>query len=87
MKMFKYLFQITKLKSEVEALQQENYDLHNTVDCLLKEIGRRDQKIAEQQRRLNFFGITIGNEVDFPATDKIQPKGAWPEDLNKILKL
>ena len=81
------ILKLKKLEREVEALQQENYDLHNTVDCLLKEINRRDQKIAEQQRRLDFFGITIGNEVDFPATDKIQPKGAWPDDINKILKL
>ena len=69
--MFKYLFQIMKLKREVEALQQENYDLHNTVDCLLKEISRRDEKIIEQQRRLNFFGIKIGNEIDFPSTIKL----------------
>lgn len=58
--------------------QQEEIDnLHKTVDYLLKEISRRDQKITEQQKRMRFFGIQIGNEeyeaekLDYPSTIKL----------------
>ena len=71
------VLKLRKLEREVEALQQENYELHNTVDYLLKEISRRDQNIIEQQKRMRFFGIQIGNEeyeaekLDFPSTIKL----------------
>ena len=71
--MFKYL-----------KLRRENQQLRDTVnlqqlinDNLLQEIAKRDQKIIEQQKRMRFFGIQIGNEdyeakkLDFPSTMKI----------------
>ena len=60
-----------KKQDELIAHQQD------IIDRLLQEISRRDQKIIEQQKRMRFFGIQIGNEeyeaekLDFPATMKI----------------
>lgn len=71
--MFKYL----KLKRENERLSQELDEQRKLTTTLFSEISRRDQKIIEQQKRLRFFGIEIGNEeyeadkLDFPSTIKI----------------
>ena len=78
--MFKYL----KLKSKIEQLEKQNKVQRDTIaaqekmiDMFIKEISRRDQKIIEQQKRMRFFGIEIGNEeyeaekLDFPSTIKI----------------
>ena len=73
MTMFKYL----KLKRENERLSQELDDQRKLVTTLFAEISRRDQKIIEQQKRMRFFGIQIGNEdyeaekLDFPSTIKL----------------
>ena len=70
--MFKYL----KLKRENERLSQELDEQRKLTTTLFAEISRRDQKIIEQQKRMRFFGIQIGNEeyeaekLDFPATIK-----------------
>ena len=71
--MFKYL----KLKRENERLSQELYEQRKLTTTLFAEISRRDQKIIEQQKRMRFFGIQIGNEeyeaekLDFPSTIKL----------------
>lgn len=71
--MFKYL----KLKRENERLSQELDEQRKLTTTLFSEISRRDQKIIEQQKRMRFFGIQIGNEeneaekLDFPSTIKI----------------
>ena len=71
--MFKYL----KLKRENERLSQELDEQRKLTTSLFAEISRRDQKIIEQQKRMRFFGIQIGNEeyeaekLDFPSTMKI----------------
>ena len=65
-------------------LRRENKQLRNTLDSqaklidrLFQEISRRDQKIADQQKRMRFFGIEIGNEeynperIDFNSTIKL----------------
>ena len=71
--MLKYL----KLKRENERLSQELDEQRKLTSTLFAEISRRDQKIIEQQKRLRFFGIEIGNEeyeaekLDFPSTIKI----------------
>ena len=55
---------------EKAALKGEN-------ELLWKQISRRDQKIIEQEKRMRFFGIKIGNEeyepekLDFPSTIKL----------------
>ena len=75
--MFKYLFRYLKLRSENERLSQELDEQRKLNTTLFAEISRRDQKIAEQQKRMRFFGIRIGNEedeaekLDFPSTIKI----------------
>ena len=71
--MFKYL----KLRRENQKMREHIEDQSKMITQLLSEISRRDQKIAEQQKRMRFFGIRIGNEeyeaekLDFPATIKL----------------
>ena len=78
------LFKIWKVERENLQLARDNKLLTNTlknqqiiIDKLLSEISRRDQKIIEQQKRMRFFGIQIGNEeyepekLDFPSTIKL----------------
>ena len=71
--MFKYL----KLKRENKQLRDTLDSQAKLIDKLFQEISRRDQKIIEQQKRLRFFGIEIGNEeyeaekLDFPSTIKL----------------
>ena len=71
--MFKYL----KLQRENQQLRDTMKSQAKLIDQLLKEISRRDQKIIEQQKRMRFFGIQIGNEeceaekLDFPSTIKL----------------
>ena len=71
--MFKYF----KLRRENQQLRETVNSQEIIIDKLLAEISRRDQKIAEQQKRMRFFGIRIGNEedeaekLDFPSTIKI----------------
>ncbi len=71
--MFKYF----KLRRENQKLRETLNSQQIIIDKLLGEISRRDQKIIEQQKRLRFFGIEIGNEdyeaekLDFPSTIKI----------------
>ena len=71
--MFKYL----KLRRENQQLRDTLNSQQIIIDKLLSEISRRDQKIIEQQKRMRFFGIEIGNEeyepekLDFPSTIKL----------------
>ena len=71
--MFKYL----KIRQTLKYEQEKNIELVRENQILWRELTRRDQKIAEQQKRLRFFGIEIGNEedeaekLDFPSTIKI----------------
>lgn len=71
--MFKYL----KLKKENKQLRETLESQAKLIDKLFQEISRRDQKIIEQQKRMRFFGIQIGNEeyeaekLDFPSTIKL----------------
>lgn len=71
------VIEIQKLKEENERLSQELDDQRKLVTTLFSEISRRDQKIIEQQKRMRFFGIQIGNEkyepekLDFPSTIKL----------------
>ena len=89
--MFKYLFQIKKLEHQIDLMEQEIEQQEQKIeqqreiieaqnkfkDFLMKEIFKRDQMISDQQRRMRFFGIEIGNEeyhpdpVDFPSTIKL----------------
>ena len=71
--MFKYL----KLRRENKQLRETMKSQADLIDRLFQEISRRDQKIIEQQKRMRFFGIQIGNEeyqaekLDFPSTIKL----------------
>ena len=71
--MFKYL----KLRRALKYEQEKNKELLRENQILWRELTRRDQKIIEQQKRMRFFGIQIGNEeyeaekLDFPATIKL----------------
>ena len=71
--MFKYF----KLRRDNKKLMEIVNSQQIIIDKLLAEISRRDQKIIEQQKRMRFFGIEIGNEeyeaekLDFPSTIKI----------------
>ena len=71
--MFKYL----KLRRALKYEQEKNKELLREKQILWRELTRRDQKIIEQQKRMRFFGIQIGNEeyeaekLDFPATIKL----------------
>ena len=72
--------QAAKIKRQSIQIKVQGETIHQQqelIDMLYKEISRRDQKIAEQQKRIRFFGIRIGNEedeaekLDFPSTIKI----------------
>ena len=72
--------QATKIKRQrkvISDLMKELEDKKHIIDYLYHEISRRDQKIIEQQKRMHFFGIQIGNEeyepekLDFPSTIKL----------------
>ena len=72
--------QAAKIKRQSIQIKVQGETIHQQqelIDMLYKEISRRDQKIAEQQKRMRFFGIRIGNEedeadkLDFPSTIKI----------------
>ena len=71
--MFKYF----KFRRDNKKLMEIVNSQQIIIDKLLAEISRRDQKIIEQQKRMRFFGIEIGNEeyeaekLDFPSTIKI----------------
>ena len=71
--MFKYF----KLRRDNKKLMEIVNSQQIIIDKLLAEISRRDQKIIEQQKRMRFFGIRIGNEedeaekLDFPSTIKL----------------
>ena len=71
--MFKYL----KLQRENKQLRDTMKSQAQLIEKLFQEISRRDQKIIEQQKRMRFFGIQIGNEeyeaekLDFPSTIKL----------------
>ena len=71
--MFKYL----NLRRENKQLRETLDSQAQLIDRLFQEISRRDQKIIEQQKRMRFFGIQIGNEeyepekLDFPSTIKL----------------
>ena len=71
--MFKYL----KLRKALKYEQEKNKELLRENQILWRELTRRDQKIIEQQKRMRFFGIEIGNEeyhaekLDFPSTIKL----------------
>ena len=73
MKMFKYSQLRKQLKTQGETIAAQQ----RMVEFLVSEISRRDQKIIEQQKRMRFFGIQIGNEeyepekLDFPSTIKL----------------
>ena len=69
-----------KIKAQEDLIKQQA-DTINMLDNfnnkLIKEISKRDQLISDQQRRMRFFGIEIGNEeyhpdpVDFPSVIKL----------------
>ena len=71
--MFKYFKQKAIIKKQADLIKFQA----DMIERLLKEISRRDQKIIEQQKRMRFFGIEIGNEeyepekLDFPSTIKL----------------
>lgn len=78
--LFRLINQAAKIKrqrKQISTLKHEQKKKQEIIDFLYKEISRRDQKIIEQQKRLRFFGIEIGNEdfevekLDFPNTIKI----------------
>lgn len=78
--MFKHLRQyrtIRELQKENKQLKENLIAKDNIIRTMVSEISRRDQKIIEQQKRLRFFGIEIGNEeyhaekLDFPSTIKL----------------
>ena len=77
--MFKYL----KLKAENARLKRELDQKLEIIGFLYKEIASRDQKIIEQQKRMRFFGIQIGNEdyeaekLDFSFYYKNLKKGVY----------
>ena len=76
-KIFTQAVKIEKLKKELKTKEAQMRSLEQLNEQLFSEISRRDQKIIEQQKRLRFFGIQIGNEeyeaekLDFPSTIKI----------------
>ena len=76
-KIFTQAIQINKQRKQISTLKRELDKKLEIIGFLYKEIAKRDQKIIEQQKRLRFFGIEIGNEeyeaekLDFPSTIKI----------------
>ena len=80
MMIIRLINQAAKIKRQRIQIKVQGETIHQQqelIDMLYKEIARRDQKIAEQQKRMRFFGIRIGNEedeaekLDFPSTIKI----------------
>ena len=79
--MLRFNYHLIKENSELTSIikdQKKEIDrLNEKISFLFKEICRRDQKIIEQQKRMRFFGIEIGNEeyepekLDFPSTTKL----------------
>ena len=78
--LFRLVNQAAKIRRQrkvISDLMKELKDKKHIIDFLYQEISKRDQKIIEQQKRLRFFGIEIGNEdyeaekLDFPNTIKI----------------
>ena len=78
--LFRVINQASKIRRQrkvIADLMKELEDKKHIIDFLYKQIATRDQKIVEQQKRLRFFGIEIGNEeyeaekLDFPSTIKI----------------
>lgn len=76
----KYFLQkvlINKQKDHIKKQDELIAHQQDIIDRLLSEIARRDEKIVEQQKRMRFFGIQIGNEeyeaekLDFPSTIKL----------------
>ena len=71
------MFNNLKLKRENQEKAKKISQLQEINEFLMSEISRRDQKIIEQQKRMRFFGIEIGNEeyelekLDFPSTIKL----------------
>lgn len=76
-KIFTQAVTIGKLKKELKTKEAQMRSLEQLNEQLFSEIARRDQKIIEQQKRMRFFGIQIGNEeyeaekLDFPSTIKL----------------
>lgn len=76
-KIFTQAIKIEKQRKQISELLMENAALKSQNELLWNQISRRDQKIIDQQKRLRFFGIEIGNEdyeaerLDFPSTIKI----------------
>lgn len=77
---FRLINQAAKIKQQRKQISDLKRELDQKLEIigfLYKEIAKRDQKIIEQQKRLRFFGIEIGNEeyeaekLDFPSTIKI----------------
>ena len=73
-----------KLQAKVielqDIIQEQKMSLiqsDNSIRVLCQKLHEANLKIEEQQRRMRFFGIEIGNEeyhpdpVDFPSTIKI----------------
>ena len=60
------------MKKTIQKQKEVINGLFAVNDRLISGIQLRDRKIKELQKRLNFFGVTIGNEdpetVDFPNT-------------------
>ena len=68
---------IKQQRKQISDLKRKLDQKLEIIGFLYKEIAKRDQMIIEQQKRLRFFGIEIGNEeyeaekLDFPSTIKI----------------
>ena len=73
-----------KLQAKVIELQEIVHDQKmaliqsdNSIRVLCQKLHEANQKIEDQQRRMRFFGIEIGNEeyhpdpVDFPSVIKL----------------
>ena len=60
------------MKKTIQKQKEVINGLFAVNDRLVSGIQLRDRKIKELQKRLDFFGVTIGNEdpetVDFPNT-------------------
>ena len=77
MRLMNQASKIRRQRKVISDLMKELEDKKHIIDFLYQEIAKRDQKIVEQQKRMRFFGIRIGNEedevekLDFPSTIKI----------------
>lgn len=70
LKIFESYWREKKLKIKVEQLEQENWELHNTVSALLKEVERRDQTISMMQLKQASIKPVDPFAFDFPGTEK-----------------